>query len=136
MLQPIRVKLCRNSWKKKRLLNTHSPYSPDLSPCDFFLFPKLKKMLSGRRYSSRNGVESAVYQCLEGIPRADYSAAFQRAIFWRVELNEIKFQCFVYFLYIYSQNLLNTPHVTVLNMLVLMLQFIQIFKWSTLLLIY
>ena len=25
----------------------HPPYSPDLSPCDFFLFPKLKKMLSG-----------------------------------------------------------------------------------------
>ena len=24
----------------------HPPYSPDLSPCDFFLFPRLKKMLS------------------------------------------------------------------------------------------
>ena len=26
----------------------HPPYSPDLSPCDFFLFPRLKKMLSGK----------------------------------------------------------------------------------------
>jgi len=34
-------------------------------------------MLSGRRYNSRNAVASAVYQCLEGIPRTDYSAAFQ-----------------------------------------------------------
>ena len=27
----------------------HPPYSPDLSPCDFFLFPRLKKMLSGNK---------------------------------------------------------------------------------------
>ena len=31
---------------------SHPPYSPDLSPCDFFLFPLLKKILSGRRYES------------------------------------------------------------------------------------
>ena len=29
-----------------KVLN-HPPYSPHLSPCDFFLFPRLKKMLSG-----------------------------------------------------------------------------------------
>ena len=28
-----------------------SPYSPDPSPCDFFLFPRLKKMLSGNKYT-------------------------------------------------------------------------------------
>ena len=32
--------------EKVKVLN-HPPYSPDLSPCDFFLFPRLKKMLSG-----------------------------------------------------------------------------------------
>ena len=31
--------------EKVKVLN-HPPYSPDLSPCDFFLFPRLKKMLS------------------------------------------------------------------------------------------
>ena len=30
--------------EKVKVLN-HPPYSPDLSPCDFFLFPRLKKML-------------------------------------------------------------------------------------------
>ena len=34
--------------EKVKVLN-HPPYSPDLSPCDFFLFPKLKKMLSGNK---------------------------------------------------------------------------------------
>ena len=39
---------------------SHPPYSPDLSPCDFFLFPLLKKTLSGRRYESRSALGSAI----------------------------------------------------------------------------
>ena len=35
---------------KVKALN-HPPYSPDL--CDFFLFPRLKKMLSGNKYTCR-----------------------------------------------------------------------------------
>ena len=31
----------------------HPPYSPDLVPCDFFLFPKLKAFLAGRKYQPR-----------------------------------------------------------------------------------
>ena len=30
----------------------HPPYSPDLAPADFFLFPKLKTTLKGRRYQT------------------------------------------------------------------------------------
>ena len=50
----------------------HPAYSPDLSPCDFWLFPRLKEMLAG----SRCGIGSAVYYCLQHIPKADYRAAF------------------------------------------------------------
>jgi histone-lysine N-methyltransferase SETMAR len=28
----------------------HPPYSPDLAPADFFLFPKMKMQLQGRRF--------------------------------------------------------------------------------------
>ena len=28
----------------------HPPYSPDLAPCDFFLFPQLKKTMKGRQF--------------------------------------------------------------------------------------
>ena len=52
----------------------HPPYSPDLSPCNFFLFPRMKKMLAGRRYKSRSALGSALYQCLLGIPKTDYAA--------------------------------------------------------------
>ena len=54
----------------------HPPYSPDLSPCDFFLFPRLKKMLSGNKYTSRSSLGSAIYQCLQQIPKEDYLSAF------------------------------------------------------------
>ncbi len=54
----------------------HPPYSPDLSPCDFFLFPMLKKTLSGRRYEGRSALGSAIFQCLQGIPRNAYFSAF------------------------------------------------------------
>ena len=30
----------------------HPPYSPDLAPEDFFLFPNLKKRLDGQRFTS------------------------------------------------------------------------------------
>ena len=35
-----------------------SPYSPDLTPCDLFFFPKLKTFLAGRRYRSRQAIGS------------------------------------------------------------------------------
>ena len=54
------------------------PYSPDLSPCDFWLFPRLKEMLAGHHFESRCGIGSAVYQCLQHIPKEDYRAAFQK----------------------------------------------------------
>ena len=65
--------------EKVKVLN-HPPYSPDLSPCDFFLFPKLKKMLSGNKYTSRSSLCSAIYQCLQQIPKEDYLSAFRDCV--------------------------------------------------------
>ena len=61
--------------EKVKVLN-HPPYSPDRSPYDFFLFPRLKKMLSGNKYRSRSSLGSAIYQCLQQIPKEDYLSAF------------------------------------------------------------
>ena len=49
--------------EKEKVLN-HPPYSPDLSPCNFFLFTRFKKMLSGNKYTSISSLGSAIYQCL------------------------------------------------------------------------
>ena len=61
--------------EKVKVLN-HPPYSPDLSSRDFFLFPRLKKMLSGNKYTSRSSLGCAIYQCLQQIPKEDYLSAF------------------------------------------------------------
>ena len=64
------------AFEKVKVLN-HPPYLSDLSPCDFFLFPRLKKMLSGNKYMSRSSLGSAIYQCLQQIPKEDYLSAFR-----------------------------------------------------------
>ena len=56
-----------NQEKVVKLLQ--SPYSPDLAPCDFFLFPRLKKHLVGRKYQTRKNLGLAIFQCLNSIPR-------------------------------------------------------------------
>ena len=67
------------SSEKVKVLN-HPPYSPDLSPCDCFLFLRLKKMLSGNNYTSRSSLGSAIYQCLKQIPKDDYLSAFRDSV--------------------------------------------------------
>ena len=58
----------------------HPQYSPDLSPCEFWLFPRLKEMLAGHHFESRCGIGSAAYQCLQHIPKEDYRAAFRKCV--------------------------------------------------------
>jgi len=38
----------------------HPPYSPDLAPSDFYLFPKLKLFLAGQRFSSNQEASANV----------------------------------------------------------------------------
>jgi histone-lysine N-methyltransferase SETMAR len=38
----------------------HPPYSPDLAPSDFCLFPKLKLFLTGQRFSSNQEATATV----------------------------------------------------------------------------
>ena len=65
------------AFEKVKVLN-HPSYSPDLSPRDFFLFPRLKKMLSGNKYTSRGSLGSAIYQRLQQIPKRRLFICFSR----------------------------------------------------------
>jgi hypothetical protein len=38
----------------------HPPYSPDLVPADFWLFPKLKSVVRGKRFSDVEQIKSSV----------------------------------------------------------------------------
>ena len=56
------------------------PYSAELTQYDYFLFPRLKKLLAGRKFLRYCFVGSAVFQCLKGIPKKDYENSFKRWI--------------------------------------------------------
>jgi hypothetical protein len=45
------------------------PQSPDLAPCDFFLFPKMKKKktLKGKRFATVEEVKTASQEALNNI---------------------------------------------------------------------
>ncbi|KAJ4434242.1 hypothetical protein ANN_22791 [Periplaneta americana] len=47
------------------------PYSPDLAPCDFWLFPKLKTPLKGSRFESREEIMRNATTELNTIPKED-----------------------------------------------------------------
>ena len=42
----------------------HPPYSPDMAPVNFYLYPKLKFHLRGKQYESNEGVIEAVNEYL------------------------------------------------------------------------
>jgi len=48
------------------------PYSPDLAPCDFFLFPKLKGVIKGTRFADVDAIKRAVTVELRRIPRESF----------------------------------------------------------------
>ena len=48
------------------------PYSPDLAPCDFFLFPKLKEVIKGTHFSDVETIKTAVTTELRRIPQDSF----------------------------------------------------------------
>ena len=49
------------------------PYSPDLAPCDFYLFPKLR----GCRYETIEEMKEAVMKVTDMLTQEDFHGAFQ-----------------------------------------------------------
>ena len=54
----------------------HPPYSPDLSPCDFFLFPKVKRLLKGKRFPNADSAVDAFRDAVQQLSVEDWSACF------------------------------------------------------------
>jgi hypothetical protein len=58
----------------------HPPYSPDLAPCDFFLFPKMKLKLKGRRFDTIEEIQAELQRVLDSLMEKGFQEAFQK---WR-----------------------------------------------------
>ena len=52
------------------------PYSPDLAPCDFWLFPKLR----GCRYETIEEMKEAVTKVIDTLTQEDFHGAFQKLL--------------------------------------------------------
>jgi hypothetical protein len=55
---------------------SHSPYSPDLAPDDFLLFPKLKIAMKGARLEAVSLIQTTVTKELKAIGEQAFSRAF------------------------------------------------------------
>ena len=55
----------------------HPPNSPDLAPCDFWLFPKLKEKPRGYRYETIEEMKEAVTTVIDTLTEEDFHGALQ-----------------------------------------------------------
>jgi hypothetical protein len=53
------------------------PYSPDLAPYDFALFPKLKMKLKGRRFETVSDIQRELQVVLNSMKENDFHGAIE-----------------------------------------------------------
>ena len=80
---PVQLYLFLTDYLTKMGIKTvrHPPYSPDLAPCDFWLFPKLKEKLRGCRYETIEEMKEAVTKVIDMHTRG-LLWAFQKLLEW------------------------------------------------------
>ena len=61
----------------------HPPYSPDLAPRDFWLFPKLR----GCCYETIEEIKEAVMKVIDTLTQEDFDGAFQKLLEWMVQVH-------------------------------------------------
>ena len=54
------------------------PYSPDLAPRDFFLFPRTKRDLKGKRFQNVEEVREKTMEALKAIPLQEFQNCFEQ----------------------------------------------------------
>ena len=59
-------------------LMTHPAYSPDLAPCDIFLFPNVKNRMRGRRFPSPEDAVAAYNEELSAMSENERRGCFQK----------------------------------------------------------
>ena len=72
-----------NSWmleKHGTVTVPQPPYSPDLAPADYFLFPKLKMRLKGRRFKVIKNIKKESLKDLNAIPKSAYEKCLIKII--------------------------------------------------------
>ena len=77
---PVHNSILVTDYSTKMGINTvpHPPYSPDLAPYDFWLFPKLR----GCRYETFEEMKEAVTKVIDTLTQENFHRAFQKLFEW------------------------------------------------------
>ena len=60
----------------------HRLYSPDLAPCEFWFFPKLKENLTGCHYETIEEMKEAMTKVIDMLTQEDFHGALQKLLEW------------------------------------------------------
>ena len=66
-------------------LTRHPAYAPDLSFCDFWLFPKIKEQLRGKNFQDINELHAAIQEQMEGLQKEDFYHCYEQ---WFERMNK------------------------------------------------
>ena len=77
---PVHISILVTDYLTKIDIKTvpNRPYSPDLAPCDFWLFPKL----TGCRYETIEEMKEAMTKVIDMLTQEDFHGAFQKLLEW------------------------------------------------------
>ncbi|PNF37365.1 hypothetical protein B7P43_G17725, partial [Cryptotermes secundus] len=64
--------------KNKMAVVPHPLYSRDLAPCNFFLFPKMKIKLKGRRFDTVEEIQEETQMVPNTLPKKDFKDASEK----------------------------------------------------------
>ena len=64
----------------------HPPYSPDIAPCDFFLFGYIKNKLKGNVFNTSNELKVAIEKVVMGISTNTIQNVFLE---WKIRLDTV-----------------------------------------------
>lgn len=59
----------------------HPPYSPDLAPSDYHLFPTLKRQLQGKRFQNLEELKAAIGGVFQNLDGKSYSDGIQKLVY-------------------------------------------------------
>ena len=74
-------------WAKKNItLVPKPPYSPDLSSCDYFLFPILKKHLKEHIFRTIENIKKFVTEQLKEIPVSEFQHCYEAVSYTHLDV--------------------------------------------------
>ena len=65
----------------------HPPFSPDLAPCDFYLFPKVKSPLKGTSFKSVEAVKEKAARVLKKLTEEDFQHCVEQ---WKIRMERCR----------------------------------------------